>query len=309
MQQFDTPILLLVFNREDKAKRLLESLRAIRPKRIYINADGPRNHKDGEKEKCERVRQVFNGIDWDCDILKQYHPDNLGCKSSVSKGISWFFDHEEMGIILEDDCIPHSSFFPYCETLLHKYQNDERVWHITAHNPLLESDVDSSYFFSNQVLVWGWASWRRAWKKLDLEMNRFPDFIRNNRWDEYLKGNKERAYIQEKWQAAYDGQLDSWAYPWAFSCFEQGGLAIIPKYNLVQNIGFDKEATNTYKERDTSIRSGIQFPMVHPQRKERDHDRDLGIFHASQKSKWGLYLRASFLYRIYRNMFVGSRNQ
>lgn len=302
MQSFDTPILVLIFNREHKTRRLLELLKKIRPKKLFISADGPRAHKVGEAEKCKKTRAIFNEIDWDCEVFQLYREKNLGCKRAVHGGISWFFEQVEQGIILEDDCIPDNSFFQFSQELLDKYAEDESISHISAHNPVEPLDIESSYTFTNQVLVWGWASWRRAWKLMDIEMQQLDNYINENKIDTYLKYKPAQEYIIQKWQDVNHGKLDSWAYPWAFSCIASGGLAIIPKTNLINNIGFDEEATNTNHHKPTIVNHPIPFPLTHPNNKNVDKKLDLDIFFQSQKSKRGLILRSSMLYKLYQKI-------
>lgn len=303
MQSFDVPILVLIFNREAKSRVLLDRIREIKPKELFISADGPRGDRLGEKEICERTRNVFSHIDWNCKVHRLFRQENLGCKKAVHGGISWFFEHVSQGIILEDDCIPDSSFFPFCKELLSKYKDHHQITHITAHNPLGDMDMTESYFFSKQVLVWGWATWRRAWKSIDINLEKLQPFLEQNRMDEYLPSKNAQKYIVEKWQAAASGQLNSWAYPWAFSSFQQKGLAIIPKNNLIHNIGFDEEATNTFKAKPNIVKSPLHFPLKHPTQIQSDENVDLNIFHYSQKSRWSLLFWNFPLYKWYRRMF------
>ena len=302
MQSFDVPILVLIFNREKKSRILLDRIRQIKPKELFISADGPREGKLGEKEICERTRAVFNDIDWDCKVHSLFRKENLGCKKAVHGGISWFFEHVPQGIILEDDCIPDPSFFPFCRELLSKYEDNHQITHITAHNPLGASDMDESYFFSKQVLVWGWATWKRAWENIDINLEKLQPFLNQNLMDAYILDKNAQKYIVEKWEAAASGKLDSWAYPWGFSSFEQKGLAIIPKNNLIHNIGFDEEATNTFKAKPNSIKSPVHFPLKHPEKIMTDESVELDIFHHSQKNKWNLLLWNFPLYKWYRNI-------
>lgn len=154
-----TAVLFLVFNRPETTKTVFEAIRKAKPKRLYIAADGPRKHREGENEKVSSVRQIVTYVDWPCDVKTLFRDENLGCKSAVSGAITWFFNHEEEGIILEDDCLPHPDFFPFCESLLKRYANDERIWVITGNN--FQNGIqrgEASYYFSRYNHVWGWAS-------------------------------------------------------------------------------------------------------------------------------------------------------
>lgn len=278
---------------------MLELLRSIKAKNIYISADGPRENRPDEFQKCEATRKVFEHIDWDSEVKHLYRDKNLGCQKAVHGGISWFFEEVEEGIILEDDCIVDESFFLMAEILLKKYRDNEKIMHISAHNPLGESSIDESYFFSKQALVWGWATWRRAWKKMDLEMEALDPFLMKGDLTSYIQYKPAQQYIIEKWKAARDGQLDSWAYPWAFSSFIAGGLSIIPRNNLVHNIGFDEEATNTNNHQPTTVGKKIDFPLKHPSQFSVSEDMEKQVFFHSQKSRLGLIFRQSMLYKLY----------
>ncbi len=300
MSSFEVPILILIFNRKEKTRTLFEKMREIKPKQLFISADGPREEKQGEKEKCRATRAILEDIDWDCEVKKLYRDKNLGCKNAVYGGISWFFEHVEQGIILEDDCIPDNSFFLFCEILLEKYKDNPRIAHITAHNPIHRSNDTNSYFFSKQVLVWGWATWRDSWRQMDIEMENLEDFVMQGRLEEYSSYKPARKYILDKWQSVRNGTLNSWAYPWAFSCFLNDSLAIIPSHNLINNIGFDEEATNTIKPQELEVRKSMDFPLRHPETIEYSQEIDLEIFKKSQKSRLGLIFRSSIFFRIYK---------
>ncbi len=302
MSTFEVPILILIFNRKDKTRVLFEKLREIKPKYLFISADGPRKEKKGERGKCKATREIFEQVDWDCKVKKLYRDENLGCKNAVYGGISWFFEQVEQGIILEDDCIPDNSFFPFCEILLEKYKDNPRIAHITAHNPLPKSPNKNSYFFSKQVLVWGWATWRESWKQIDIEMNQLETFIQQGRLEEYSSYKPAQDYILDKWQSVRNGTLNSWAYPWAFSCFLNNTLAIIPSQNLINNIGFDEEATNTKKGHKLIVEKPIKFPLKHPREIQHNEDIDFEIFKKSQKSKLGLIFRNSIFFKIYKKL-------
>ena len=174
----NTAVLFLVFNRIDTTKKVFEAIRQAKPPRLYIAADGARESKD-EEEKVNAVRDyVSSNIDWDCEIKTLFNEKNLGCKMAVSGAIDWFFDNEEMGIILEDDCLPSQSFFWFCEEMLAKYKDDMRVWHVAGNNFHFgwKRDEDYSYYFGGIYgSIWGWASWRTRWNHYDVEMKNYDE--------------------------------------------------------------------------------------------------------------------------------------
>ena len=243
---FNTPVLFLIFNRPDTTERVFEIIREQKPSFLYIAADGPRADKNGDAEKCRQTREIINKIDWECEVKTLFRERNLGCKLAVSSAISWFFENVEEGIILEDDCLPSNCFFNYCEILLEKYRHDTRIMHISAENPLDISFGDSSYYFSKIPHIWGWASWRRAWQKYDVEFQNFDNFINNNLIENVFQEN----YVQKYWNKIFsrvkNGKINTWDYQWTYALFVNHGLSINPNKNMVSNIGFGVEgATHT----------------------------------------------------------------
>jgi FkbM family methyltransferase len=245
-QFFDTPVLFLIFNRPDVTERVFGQVRKVQPKQLFIGADGPRADKPGEKEKCEATRQlVLDMIDWECEVKTLFRDENLGCGLAVSQAITWFFEHVEMGIILEDDCYPDLSFFPFCEELLEYYKDDERVMHIGGTNWQFGKIVGTgSYYFSNQSHVWGWATWRNAWKHYDHEMIKWEnDYHLFNKIG--LRRKEITKYYNDIFTLTKNGAIDTWDYKWKFSIWHEGGNSIIPNRNLVANVGFEQSSTHT----------------------------------------------------------------
>ena len=160
------PVLLIIFNRPDTTARVFEAIRAARPTELYIAADAPRENRSEDKRLCEEAKKITEKIDWPCEVHRLYQEKNLGCKRGPIASITWFFENVEAGIILEDDCVPHPSFFAFCSELLEKYADDKRIMHVSGNNfQFGKMRGDASYFFSEYTLSWGWATWRRAWQR------------------------------------------------------------------------------------------------------------------------------------------------
>ena len=174
---FNTPILLLVFNRPEHTKRVLNTLRKVRPMNLYIAADGPRRNNQSDSINCQLVKEILiKWIDWDCEIKTLFRDENLGCGKAVSQSITWFFNHVEDGIILEDDCLPDLSFFKFCEGLLDKYRNVPDVFLISGDNFVNRSiNIPWDYYYSSFAHIWGWATWRRVWNKYDFTLSDFSE--------------------------------------------------------------------------------------------------------------------------------------
>ncbi len=240
-----TPVLFLVFNRPDTTARVFERIRSVRPSRLYVAADGPRADRVGEAEACQKVREIFDGIDWPCRVDYLFQDRNLGCKIAVSTGISWFFENEEAGIILEDDCMPDPSFFQYCAKLLERFRDDDRVGMIAGTNYLGESETQYCYFFSHHCPIWGWATWRRAWRRYDLVMSAWNEFKDENYMLMSFTDNEIRNFFSSVYDSVADNKIDTWDHQWSFTCRKESMLTAIPRRNLVTNIGFSSEATHT----------------------------------------------------------------
>ncbi|HIK36129.1 MAG TPA: glycosyltransferase family 2 protein [Thermosynechococcus sp. M98_K2018_005] len=221
-------------------------IRQARPSRLYVAADGPRAHRKGEVEKVRQVREIATQVDWPCEVKTLFREKNLGCKVAVSSAISWFFEHEEQGLILEDDCLPHPDYFRFCDELLNYYANDNCVWVITGNN-FQDGQVrgDGSYYFSKYSHCWGWASWRRAWKKYDVDMSFWPVWKKSADWRKKTPNSVERMYWERLFDQTYLGKIDTWDYQWIATVWYYGVLTATPNVNLVSNIGFGPDATHT----------------------------------------------------------------
>ena len=234
-------VLFLVFNRLETTRQVFEAIRQAKPPRLYIAADGPRERREGEAEKVEAVREyVMAHIDWDCEVKTLFRERNLGCKHAVSEAITWFFEQEEQGIILEDDCLPSQSFFWYCETLLEKYKNDDSVYLISGYGRGSEPFIkNADYGFCKYALIWGWASWAKVWEKYDPEMSDWPQFsdtiIRN-----ISKRSGAKRYWEQELSLTYKHEIDTWDYQLHYLLQKNGGKSVVPRINLISN------ATHTF---------------------------------------------------------------
>jgi len=241
-----TAVLFLVFNRPDTTTQVFDAIRRVRPQRLYVAADGHRADRAGEAARVESVRKIATAVDWPCDVKTLFRDQNLGCKRAVSGAITWFFEHEEKGIILEDDCLPHPDFFNFCETMLDYYRDDERVDVITGNNfQNGQQRGTASYYFSKYNHCWGWASWRRVWRHYQGDLSFWPDWKQSDEWRSHCPDKVERHYWEKTFDQVHAGGIDSWAYPWTACVWKHGGLTVTPNVNLVTNIGFGVDATHT----------------------------------------------------------------
>lgn len=272
------PILFLVFNRPEPTTQVFEAIRKYKPNTLYVAADGPRKDRVAEQELCDKTRKIALSVDWPCEVKTLLREENLGCKIAVSSAIDWFFEQEEQGVILEDDCVPTLSFFDFCRELLEEYKDDERIMHIAGcnHHPEYSEGAESSYHFSYYGHMWGWASWRRAWNLYDLKMQDF-ERINREKYLESLMGTLQGKYLIRKLKEVYYKGMDTWDYQWDYSKALQKGLTIIPKHNLVNNIGFGEDATHTFSSKNQFSSISVKdmpFPLVHPKKIGRDQQAD-----------------------------------
>jgi len=274
-QPLQTAVLFLVFNRLSTTKQVFEAIREAKPPRLYIAADGAREAKDHEDKKVQEVRNfIISNIDWDCEVKTLFRKNNLGCKMAVSGAIDWFFNQEEMGIILEDDCLPSQSFFWFCEELLLKYKDNMRVGQISGDNfqkGMVRGDAD--YYFSIYNHIWGWASWANRWSKYDVDLKTIDNasFLKN-----IFNENSTIRYWSNIFDTMKQKQIDTWDYQWTFTMWHHKFLTVLPNKNLVANIGFGEDATHTMVENEFSnLTAGDIYLSKHPQNIVENKEADL----------------------------------
>lgn len=291
-----TAVLFLVFNRPDTTRQVFEAIRQAKPPRLYVAADGPRTSREGESERVAQVRKIATEVDWPCEVKTLFRKENIGCKKAVCGGIDWFFENEEQGIILEDDCLPNPDFFTFCETLLNRYASDERVWVVTGDNfQDGQRRGEASYYFSRYNHVWGWASWRRAWTKRDMEIKFWPEWKKSREWAFWLPDRVERRYWEKIFDKMYRNEVDTWDYPWTATVWFKNGLTATPNVNLVSNIGFGPEATHTTADGAMSRMRTLGMKIVaNPESVKQSFEADRYVF--NEYFKGG---RVFFLYKVF----------
>lgn len=275
--QLKTPVAFIIFNRPETTSRIFEEIRKSRPPLLLLVADGPRPGHPTDAEQCAQTRAIGEQVDWDCEIRKNYSEVNLGCKGRVSSGLNWVFSEVEEAIILEDDCLPHPTFFQFSEELLKKYRNDDRIGHIGGVNfQFGRTRGPYSYYFSRYTHIWGWASWRRAWKGYDPDLTLWPK-AKEEKWlQDFLGDLSLVGYWTNVFERVYQRQIDTWDYQWTFHCWTGNRLAIIPNVNLISNIGFDTKATHTVgRSKFNHMKTeAMRFSLSHPPIIMRDSAAD-----------------------------------
>lgn len=265
---YDIPVLLVIFKRRDTALKALEPIRRARPQRIYIAGDGARKGVAGEAEAVEETRRaVVEAIDWPCEVKTNFRDHNLGCSEGVYSAICWLFDNEERGIIVEDDCVLRDSFFRFAKEMLDMYSDDERVALVDAANYLPKVKIPASYGFSRFKSTNGWATWRRAWKLMDMSMSWRGTDMEASVINNMGYGRMNFSYWRYRLKAIDAGDVSAWDWQWYFSMAANNMLGIYPAVSLVTNIGFGEGATHTTRKKmpDHYISKGeIGFPLEHP---------------------------------------------
>lgn len=279
------PILLITFIRLDTALQVLKAIREYQPKKLYISSDYGREGrivKDkqiSEKEWVDQIRTTLLGqIDWECEIKTLFFSENQGCKNGVSSAINWFFEHEEMGIILEDDTLPNQSFFYFCEEMLERYKNNQNIFMVSGWSALdfdleAKNSLKEDYYFSKYNHIWGWASWRRAWS---LYQKEFIDFEKEFAQLEFDSAEEKKTWYRT-FKSYSKGEINTWDYLWTYTIWKYKGLSVYPKNNMIKNIGLNRDdATHTTGESkfDNMKIYKIVSPIKHKYTVERNLELD-----------------------------------
>ena len=293
----DTAVALLLFRRPEETARVFERIREARPRRLFLIADGPRPGNEEDARGCDQTRAVVERVDWPCEVVRDYADENLGLKRRIPSGLDRVFSEVEDAIVLEDDCLPHPSFFLYCAELLGRYRDDERIVHIAGSQLLGSPPAGASYHFSRYPHVWGWASWRRAWNLYDVDLADWhsdDEAERAARLRRMFEESNERRYWGWVWD--HSPEIDNWDAQWSYVGLSRGLLSVNPNRNLISNIGFSEDATNAIAD-PLGIAGrplqGIDFPLRHPAGVSRDEAADADASRFFRRSAPPIWQRAA----------------
>ncbi len=281
---FETPILMLVFNRPETTQEVFEAVRKVRPTHLYVAADGPRASRTEEVRLCVEVRAIFDTVDWPCTVVRLFRDGNLGCRNAVSSGITWFFEHVEAGIILEDDCLPAPDFFPYMADLLTRYKDDERVMHISGDNFLKNgrhATLQASYYAGRISHIWGWGTWRRAWNHYNVDIPNLSQYLDGTKRFPFRSKLERQSFWPLFLEVGQNGK-DTWDFQWLFAVLEHNGLCLHPAANLVSNIGYGAAGTHAQDESHFLARLptySLPMPIRHPEVLKLDIAADDHVLH------------------------------
>ena len=287
-----TPVLFLIFNRPDNTQRVFDEIRKAQPQHLFVAADGPRASVAGEADRCHATRAIIQQVDWECEVTTLYRDRNLGCGKAVSQAISWFFEQVAEGMILEDDCVPHPSFFYFCQEMLRYYRFDTRVMHISGSNfQFGQVRGDGSYYFSRVANVWGWATWRRAWNVYDFNIKSYLKLLEDNILSDIFDTKSMAKWHARTFGNVYHRTWDNWDQQWIYAFYTNHGLSIIPNKNLITNVGFGDDASAEYHGDDQYINMPREeiTDIVHPTfivpNREADEYFYTKVFHRSPFTK------------------------
>jgi hypothetical protein len=259
-------VTLLIFNRPDPTRRVFERIRAARPKRLFVVADGPRATHPDDGPRCSAARAITEAVDWPCLVQRDYARTNQGCGRRVASGLDWVFAQVPESIVLEDDCLPDPTFFTYCDELLERYRDEPSVGLVSgSHHQTAHLAGETSYYFCRYGNIWGWATWRRAWEKFDHSMSAWPSWRDAGGLERMFPEPAVRAYWRSVWNDAAAGRHDTWDYQWTFAYMRHGLLGVLPRVAMIENIGFGADASHTAGAANMADRARpMRFPLVHP---------------------------------------------
>ncbi len=237
----ETPVLFTIFKRPERQQEVFNRIKQVRPKKLFVAADGPRNEQ--EAKLCLQAREILKQIDWECEVRILFREKNLGCKIAITQAVTWFFENVDEGIILEDDCVPSISFFYFCQEMLAKYRDDTNIFHINGYfiGPVPPSIQPYSYIFTRYMGCWGWASWKRAWQHFSI--NPKPEDI-----EAYLEENDLEKIFGKQVGSYLIKELTGlgfgwgvWGIRWLFTILFNKGICVEPTTSLIRNIGYGTE--------------------------------------------------------------------
>jgi hypothetical protein len=302
-QQLKTPVVLIIFNRPDTTAKVFAEIARQKPQTLLVIADGPRAGHHDDAASCAAARAVVEKVDWPCTLLVNYSAINLGCKLRVSSGLDWVFGQVEEAVILEDDCLPHPDFFRFCTEMLERFRNDDRVAMVAGTNYLFdELDLAESYFFSRYFPIWGWATWRRAWSSYDISMQGWQRFRQERQLRAFYAQPFMRRAVTSMFDHACANRIDTWDIQWFFSCLFNNSLSLVPRRNLIANIG----TTGTHTNGSSSSNFFPLFPVdpitVHPEKVFPNRCYDERFF--KERIHRSLFSRAGGVYYLLRKKIL-----
>lgn len=252
------PVLLITYNRPDTTQKVFDGIKRTMPSRLYVFNDGPRLGNVEDLKAREEIKGIINQVDWECEVFRNFSEINLGCGLGVSGAITWAFEKEYRLIILEDDCVPSIHFFDFCNYCLEKYKNNDQIVHVAGNNYTESHNYSrEDYLFSKYGHIWGWATWKRAWSHFDFEMKDWPYIRDNKKLNDFFNLKREVLYFEEQFDSYYYDKNLPWGLRWFFTRIKINGLSIVPRINLIKNIGYIGTYSNTEYKYDVDLNANF----------------------------------------------------
>jgi hypothetical protein len=239
------PLALIFFARPDLLDLTFAAIREAKPQQLFLIQDGARISNTNDLENIIKCREIVENIDWECEVYKNYSDENLGCGMRIFSGLNWAFQYVDRLLIIEDDCVPAMSLFPFAADLLEKYKDDGRIGMISGMNNLgLYEDTQNDYFFTTSGSIWGWATWKRVWDKVEYDLDFLNDkYASNIIFNTDVKLEPMGKILSNTLNEGK--KLSSWSYQLGMNILLQNQLNIVPKYNMINNIGMSENGANS----------------------------------------------------------------
>lgn len=260
----DIPVLLTIFNRPEPTSKVFAAIREARPKRLFVAADGPRPDRPDDEAACQATREQIR-VDWPCDVQWRIAEGNHGCRLGMFNAVSWFFEQVESGVVFEDDCLPHQTFFPFCAELLEHYRDDDRIFGISGNNFTQNRPDEDSYYFLKTTHIWGWSTWRQKWNMVDLLGQEWPALRDAGMVDEFLKRPHTKAFWGYILDDLHGRTGNTWSGAIIYTMLKHRMVGIHPVENLVSNIGFGNTGVHVTPI-DHKLSNVPAIPMTFPLR-------------------------------------------
>lgn len=299
-----TAVLFIVFNRPETTAQVFEAIRRAKPPRLYVAADGPREGREGEVERVVKVREISMAVDWPCEVKTLFREKNLGCKYAESSAITWFFEQEEQGIILEDDCLPSQSFFWFCEELLTKYKYDWRIGMVSGNNLYnIKPENNTDSFIFSYGNIWGWATWKDRWNKYTIDISEWNEESQKKSILDFIKEKKCICHYSMMFNDFQLNDIDTWDIQWLFARLKYKMLTINPSLNLVANIGFGPDATHTKNQTQKICleKYEMTWPLVYPEKISPNIEYVEKICASSLFHKLKIFIKRRFKERLQKS--------
>lgn len=300
----ETPVLFITFARPEYARQTWEGIKASQPKKLYFYSNKGRVEKEGEIERNEEIRAYINEIDWECELHTFFRKECVNVYDSIQGAINWLFHNEELGIILEEDCVPTKAFFSFVDQLIEKYRDIEKVWYISGDNFYDINPSGYDYIFSRYHWMYGWATWRDRWEKIKWSDFEVQNLLNSKLYYKLFKSKRQCENRKVQILKTKDMTLrnNCWDYGFGYTVDNSLGVGVFPTKHLIHNIGFSgehhKKATTSFANKIPTYDQDVYIIEKEPPIVDADYEFDYQYFKIRRKAR-SLRERISELVRYY----------